>query len=113
MPQCLSEPLGKRTLTRWQSLQIDTAIASLKRCDWFCIKGCKRSKGCLVACDNAECMRWFHCQCVGLLVAKAKKEAPKKSESKGKCLEPAVGPARPPVYCSNLPDLIQTPAALT
>ena len=25
----------------------------------------------LIACDNKECMRWFHCQCVGMLVAVA------------------------------------------
>jgi hypothetical protein len=51
-------------------LVIAAAIASLKRCDRFCIRACKRTRGSLVGCD--QCMKWFHCQCVGLLVQSAK-----------------------------------------
>ena len=43
-----------------------------QRCGRFCITGCKRTKGALVACDN--CNTWFHCQCVNLLVESAKKK---------------------------------------
>ena len=64
----------------------DAAIDALKRCDSFCVAGCKRKKGLLVSCD--QCLKWFHCQCVGLLVARGVLEGA--FETSGECREAEV-----------------------